>query len=109
MDSWEKFVETSIPPKEAYHSELNEERISDADYTSVQKLWKVFRIKDMGGNHDFYVLSNTLVLADVFENFRNKYIEIYELDPAHFFVSTRISMAPLLKKGRSKFIIVNRY
>ena len=38
----------------------------------------------MGGNHDLHVLSDTLVLADVFEKFRDKCIEIYELDPAHF-------------------------
>ena len=99
MDSWEKIVETSIPPKEAYHSGLNEERISDADYTSVQKVWKVFRIKDMGGNHDFYVLSNTLVLADVFENIRDKCIEIYELDPAHFLSAPGLAWHPCLKKA----------
>ena len=40
--------------------------------------------KNLGDYHDFYVQSDTLLLADVFENFRNKFIEIYELDPAHF-------------------------
>ena len=42
------------------------------------------KIKNVGENHDLYVQSDTLLLADVFENFRNKCIEIYELDPAHF-------------------------
>ena len=51
MDSWEKFDETSIPPKEAFYSELNEEGISDADYEHFQKVWEVFKIKTMGEYH----------------------------------------------------------
>ena len=108
MDSWEKFNKTSIPPKEAYHSELKEEDIRDADYEHAQKVWEVFKVKDIGENHDLYVQSDTLLLADVFENFRDKCIEIYVLDPAHFY-STRISMASLLKKDRSIIRINNRY
>ena len=108
IDSWEKFNKTSIPPKEAYHSELKEEDIRDADYEHDQKVWEVFKVKDIGENHDLYVQSDTLLLADVFENFRDKCIEIYVLDPAHFY-STRISMASLLKKDRSIIRINNRY
>ena len=108
IDSWEKFNKTSIPPKEAYHSKLKEEDIRDADYEHAQKVWKVFKVKDIGESHDLYVESDTLLLADVFENFRDKCIEIYVLDPAHFY-STRISMASLLKKDRSIIRINNRY
>ena len=39
---------------------------------------------DIGEYHDLYVQSDTLLLADVFENFRNKCLEIYELDPIYF-------------------------
>ena len=51
----------------------------------AQKVFEEFKLKNLGDYHDLYVQSGTL-FADVFENFRNKYIEIYELDPAHFFV-----------------------
>ena len=84
MDSWERFNETSLPDKKAFYSELNLEDITDKDYEHAQKVWKVFGIKNLGGYHDLYVQSDTLLLADVFENFRNKCIEIYELDRAHF-------------------------
>ena len=84
MDSQEKLDETSIPPKEAYYSKLNEEGISDADYEHVQKLWEVFEAKYIGENYDLYVQCDTLLLVDVFENFRDKGIEIYGHDPAHF-------------------------
>ena len=53
-------------------------------YTHVQKVLEEFKLKSLGGYHDLYVQSDTLLLADVFENFRNKCIEIYELDPIYF-------------------------
>ena len=47
-DSWEKVDKAIIPPKEGFHSELNLEGISDADYAHVQKVWEVFEIKNFG-------------------------------------------------------------
>ena len=84
MDSWERFDENKILPKEAFYSELNLEDISDEDYAHVQKVWDVFEIKNRSEYHDLYVQSDKLLLADVFENFRDMCLEICELDPAHF-------------------------
>ena len=85
MDSWEKFYKTPLPDKEAFYSELYLESIPDIDYIHVQKVFEELKIKILGVYHNLYVKSNKLLLADVFKNFRNKYIEIYELDPAHFY------------------------
>ena len=52
--------------------------------------------------HDLYVQSDTLLLADVFENFRNKCIEIYELDPAHFLSAPGLAWQARLKKTEVK-------
>ena len=49
-----------------------------------------------------YVQSNTLLLSDVFENFRNKCIEIYELDPAHFLSAPGLAWSACLKKTGTK-------
>ena len=98
IDTWEKFDETSTRPKEAYYSKLNEEGISDADYAHVQKVWEVFEIKNLHENHDLYVQSDTLLLVDVFENFRDKCIEIYGLDPAHFLSTLGLAWQASLKK-----------
>ena len=84
MDSWEKFDETTFPPKGAFYSNLNLEDISDEDYAHAQKVWHVFEIKNLGEYHDLHVQSDTLLLADVFENFRNMCLEIYELDTIYF-------------------------
>ena len=82
MDSWENFDETTVPLKEAFYSELNEQGITDKEYALIQTVWEVFEIKNLGEYHDLYAQCDTLLLADVFENFRDKCIEIYELDPA---------------------------
>ena len=84
IDSWERFNETSLPDKEAFYSKLNEEGISNIDYANGQKVWKVFKIKNLGEYHDLCIHYDTLLLADVFENFRDKCIEIYDIDPALF-------------------------
>ena len=84
MDSWETFDGNIIPPNEAFYSELNLGGISDAVYEHVKKVWESFEIKSLGEYHDLYVQCDTLLLADIFENFRDKCIQINELDSAHF-------------------------
>ena len=91
MDNWEKFDETTLPPKEAFYSNLNLEDISDEDYAHAQKVWDVFEIKNRVEYHDLYVQSDTLLLADVFENFRNMCLEIYDLDPVYFLSAPGLS------------------
>ena len=95
MNSRARFNETSLLDKKAFYSELNLEDITDKDYAHAQKVFEEFRLKNLGGDHDFYVQNDTLLLADVFENFRNTCIEIYELDLAHFLFCTWFSMASL--------------
>ena len=84
MDSWERFDETSLHDKEAFYSSLNVGDITDVHHRHAKRVFKGLNNKNLGNYHDLYVQSATLLLADVFENFRNKCIEIYELDPAHF-------------------------
>ena len=60
------------------------EDITAADYAHAKKVCKDFETKNLGEYHDLYVQSDTLLLADVFENFQNLCLEIYELDPAKF-------------------------
>ena len=67
IDSWEKFDETTLPPKEAFYSNLNLEDISNEGYAHAQKVWDVSEIKNCGEYRDLYVQSDTLLLADVFE------------------------------------------
>ena len=83
MDSWERFAET-LPDKKAFNSELYLENITNEDYAHAQKVFEEFKLKNLGDYHNLYVQSDRLLLVDVFENIRNKCIEIHELDPVHF-------------------------
>ena len=98
MDGWERFNETSLPHKKALYIELYLEDITDEDYTHAQKVFEKLKLKNFGHYHDLYVQSDTLLLADVFENFRNKCIEIYELDPAYFLSAPGLPWQACLEK-----------
>ena len=83
MDSWEKFDETTLPHKKYFYSELNLEDITDKDYNHAQKVFDEFCTL-IGDFHYLYVQSDTLLLPDLFENFRNMCYEIYGFDPIYF-------------------------
>ena len=84
MDSCKRFNETSLPDKEAFYSNLNMGDIIDVDYKHAKIVFKNLINKNLGHYHDFYVQSDILLLADVFENFRKMCIKVYELDHSHF-------------------------
>ena len=109
MNSWEKFDETALPPKEAFYSNLNLEDISDEDYTHAQKVWDVFEINNIGDYHDLYVQSDTLLLADVYENFRNMCFEKYQLDPTYFVPAPGLSWQACLKNIGVKLELITDY
>ena len=109
MDSWEKFDETSLPDKKAFYSNLNLEDISDEDYAHAQKVWDVFEINNLGEYHDLYVQSDTLLLADVYENFRNMCLDIYELDPVYFVSAPGLAWQACLKKAGVKLELLTDY
>ena len=74
MDSWERFDKTSLPDKEAFYSSLNMEDITD--HRHAKRVFKCLNNKNLGDYHDLYVQSDTLLLADVFENFRQMCIKV---------------------------------
>ena len=84
MDNGGKFSEKQLPENEDIYSSLNMEDIADTDYRSTKRVWKDFEIKNLGKYHHLYVWSNTVLLVDVFKNFQNTCLEIFELDPGYF-------------------------
>ena len=106
MDSWKRFKEESLPDKESFYSELNKEGITDEDYAHAQKVWDALNIKNLGEYHDLYVQSDTALLADVFENFRDKCIEKYELDPAHFLSAPGLAWKTCFKKTQVELVLL---
>ena len=98
MDGWDKFNEKIIPGKELFYSNLTLENISETDYAHANKISKNFNINNLGEYRDLYVRSDTLLLADIFENFRQSCLKNYELDPAHFVSLPGLAWQACLKK-----------
>ena len=76
MFSWQRFDETSFPEKEAFFSNLNMEDITDVDYRHGKTVFEYLINKNLVDYHHLYVQSDTLLFADVFENFRNMCIKV---------------------------------
>ena len=84
IDCMKKLDETSLLPKEAFYSKLAGEGITDDGYQHAQTVWKKFNIESMKDYHNLYNLSDALLLADIFENFRNICMNHYGLNPAWY-------------------------
>ena len=97
MDSPERLLETQLPPKSAFYSKLNNKDISDEDYTHAQKIWKEFGMKTMKDYHNLYLELDVLLLADVFENFREVCLNNYKLDPAWYLTAPGLSWDAMLR------------
>ena len=97
MDSFERFKETKLPPIEKFYSELNLSGVTNNDYKHAENVFNLMECRDLGDYHDIYLCSDVLLLADVFENFRDVCMEHYKLDPAHFYTAPGLSWQAALK------------
>ena len=79
MSSWDKFAERQFPSKKGFYSNLNMSNISDDDYQQAQKIWNAFNIKNLGEYHNLYLKTDIILLANVFELFRDTFLEHYKL------------------------------
>ena len=92
-----KFDERSLPPKDAFYSKLTGEGITDEDYKHAQTVWNEFNIETMKYYHNLYNLSDVLLLAEIFENFRYICMNHYRLDPAWYFSAPGLAWDAALK------------
>ena len=109
VDEWNKFDEKKLPSKESFYSNLTMEDISDTDYKHANNVFKKFNLYNLGEYHDLYVRSDTLLLADVFENFRNACMKNYELDPAHFVSLPGLAWQACFKKTNVELELITDY
>ena len=84
------------------------ENITDADEKHAKNVWSDFELKKLGGYHDLHVQIDASLLRNEYENFRNKYVEIYEAEPAHFLSAPESTWQACVKKTY-KFKIFNQY
>ena len=98
IDSVDRLNEVELPPKSAFYSKLNDTDITDEDYKHAEAVWKEFRCKTLREYLDLYNKSDVLILADVFENFRDLCINNYKLDPAWYYTSPGLAWDAALRK-----------
>ncbi|XP_031633765.1 uncharacterized protein LOC116347343 [Contarinia nasturtii] len=97
IDSWEKLNEPKLPAKELFYDELNDSEISDEQYSHAQNVWNTFNIRTLQEYTKIYLKTDVLLLADIFENFRDNCIKLYGLDPAHYYTLPGYSWDCMLK------------
>ena len=102
MDSFEKFNQMELPTKDQFYSILNDQHITDDEHNHDKKVWKTFNIKTMEEYHDLYLVSDVLLLTDIFKNFRKTCMQYYKLDPCHYFTSPGLSWDAMLKMTNIK-------
>ena len=97
MSSFEKLGETCLPPIECWYSKLNDKGIDEEDYAHANKVWDEFQMETMRDYHDLYLKTDVLLLADVFEEFRNVCLKHYKLDPAWYYTAPGLAWDACLK------------
>ena len=96
MDSWERLDEPTLPAIKDFHNTLKQAECSPQEYSHAERVWKEFNCKNMKEYQDLYLKTDVLILADVFENFRQLSLHNYRLDPAHYVSSPHLSWDAML-------------
>ncbi|XP_065663390.1 uncharacterized protein LOC136085805 [Hydra vulgaris] len=109
VDFISKLNETQLPSKESFYSRLNNEGISDEDYLHAQTVWKEFHCKNFRDYHNLYNVSDVLLLADVFESFRDVCMKNYKLDPDRYYTSPGLAWDEALKKTKIELKLLSDY
>ena len=97
MDTEEKFNDIKLPPREAFYSKLSGRGITKADYKHAWNVWNTFKMKTFKEYHELYNVTDVLLLADVFENFRENSLKTYGLDPVYYFTAPGLAWDACLK------------
>ena len=86
-----------------FYSSLTDETASDDDYQHATNVWQRFRIETLGDYSDLYLKTDVLLLADVFENFRDTCIDSYGLDPTYYYTLPGYTWDAMLKYTGIRF------
>ena len=97
IHSFKNFSRNKLPDRCKFFSSLRDVCVSEKDYLKANNIWNVLKMNIMGDYHDFYLKTDVLLLADVFEKFNNTRLDYYGLDPCHYFSYPRLSWDAMLK------------
>ena len=105
VSDFEKFKE-QLGSKETLYSSLTGKKISDKEYEHVLKVCSKFAMKTIKGYHNFYLKCDVLLLADVFEKFRNNSLKNYGLCPSHYLSAPALSWDAILNMTKVELELI---
>ena len=97
MDNIEKLKDSKPPPQKAFYSKLTGKGINNYNYNHVLNVWKTFKMKTFKEYLELYNITDVLLLADVFENFRDICLKNYGLDPVYYYTAPGLAWDAMLK------------
>ncbi|XP_077278612.1 uncharacterized protein LOC143906406 [Temnothorax americanus] len=103
IDCVEKLEDSCLPPRDSFYSSLTGDTVSESDYAHAVNVWQRFSIQTLGEYSDLYLKIDVLLLADIFENFRDSCVASYGLDPAHYYTLPGFTWDAMLKHTRINF------
>jgi hypothetical protein len=97
ITDYDKFKVKKFPHIDAFNSELNNSKCSMKDYDYAKKVWSVFNCKTFLDYHNLYLTVDVLILADIWENFREVCFNVYKLDCEYYYTAPGLSFDAMLK------------
>ena len=97
MDNIEKLKDSTPPPQKAFYSKLTGKGINNYNYNHVLNVWKTWNMKTFKEYLELYNVTDVLLLADVFENFRDICLKNYGLDPVYYYTAPGLAWDAMLK------------
>jgi len=82
---------------ESFYDTLRDQPLKEENYERAQQIWSKFNMQTMQNFHDHYLLTDVLLLADVFDHFRQSVIRHHKLDCLHFVTLPSLAWAMALK------------
>ena len=107
MDSFKRFNETRLPNIEKFYDKLSGKECTTENYLYAKLVWNKMKCENMRDYTSIYMINDVLLLADVFENFRNLSVDVYELDPCWYYTSPGLAWDAMLKKTRVELEVLN--
>ncbi|CAS00298.1 Protein CBG25936 [Caenorhabditis briggsae] len=107
MDSFKRYEETKLPSISSFYDKLNDKECSQKDYLYAKVVWNKMNCKNLEDYTRIYMINDVLLLADVFENFRNLSLDKYGLDPCWYYTSPGLSWDAMLKYTKVRLDTIN--
>ena len=107
MDNIEKLKDPKPPAQKAFYSKLTGKGINNYNYNHVLNVWKTWKMKTFKEYLELYNVTDVLLLADVFENFRDICLKNYGLDPVYYYTAPGLAWDAMLKMTNISLELLN--